>query len=68
MRIKINIGKAFGPLEITGSKNEKKTQIETISSELMCRIAALLPDDKHGVYSNDERIPNYRLENGFGAL
>ena len=26
-RIKINIGKAFGPLEITGSKNEKKTQI-----------------------------------------
>ncbi|SUZ91961.1 uncharacterized protein METZ01_LOCUS44815 [marine metagenome] len=67
-RIKINIGKSFGPLEITGSKNEKKTKIETISSELMCRIAALLPDDKHGVYSNDERIHNYRSENGFGAL
>jgi len=29
----------------------------------MCRIAALLPDDRHGDYSNDKRIADYRREN-----
>ena len=29
----------------------------------MCRIAALLPDDRHGEYSNDKRITKYRNEN-----
>ena len=29
----------------------------------MCRIAALLPNDRHGEYSNDKRIANYRDEN-----
>jgi hypothetical protein len=29
----------------------------------MCRIAALLPDDRHGEYSNDKSIAAYRDEN-----
>ena len=29
----------------------------------MCRIAALLPDDRHGEYSNDKSIARYREEN-----
>ena len=67
-RIKINIGRPFGPFDIKGSKVEKRNQIETISSELMCRIAALLPDNKHGVYAKDKRIFHYRQENGFKKI
>ncbi len=67
-RIRINIGKPFGPLDIKGSKKEKKEQIDTISEELMCRIAALLPDNEHGVYSKDKRIHTYREENGFRTI
>ncbi len=66
--IRINIGKPFGPLDIKGSKTEKKEQIDTISEELMCRIAALLPDNEHGVYSKDKRIQAYREENGFRTI
>ena len=67
-RIRINIGKPFGPLDIKGSKKDKKEQIDTISEELMCRIAALLPDSEHGVYSKDKRIYTYREENGFRTI
>ena len=62
-RITINIGKPFGPLEIKGAKEEKISKLENYNEELMCRIAALLPDDRHGDYSNDKRIADYRREN-----
>ena len=29
----------------------------------MCRIAALLPDSRHGDYANDETILKYKKEN-----
>ena len=62
-RITVNIGKPFGPFDIKGSKEEKISKLEDYSQELMCRIAALLPDDRHGDYSNDKRIAKYRNEN-----
>ena len=62
-RITVNIGKPFGPFNIKGSKEEKISKLEEYSQELMCRIAALLPDDRHGEYSNDKRIASYRVEN-----
>ena len=62
-RITVNIGKPFGPFDIKGSKEEKISKLEDYSQELMCRIAALLPDDRHGEYSNDKRITKYRKEN-----
>ena len=62
-RITVNIGKPFGPLELKGTKEEKILKLESYSKELMCRIAALLPDDRHGEYSNDRSIANYREEN-----
>ena len=62
-RITVNIGKPFGPFEIKGTKEEKISKLENFNQELMCRIAALLPDDRHGDYYNDERIPKYRDEN-----
>ena len=63
--ITINIGKPFGPLEIKGSKEEKMIKLESYSRELMCRIAALLPDDKHGDFTGDKTIKKYRKEDGF---
>ena len=62
-RITVNIGKPFGPFELKGSKDEKVLKLEKYSQELMCRIAALLPDDRHGDYANNKIILKYRKEN-----
>ena len=62
-RITVNIGKPFGPFELRGSKEEKVLKLEKHSQELMCRIAALLPDNRHGDYANDETILKYKKEN-----
>ena len=67
-RITINIGKPFGPFDIKGSKNEKMSKLENYSRELMCRIAALLPSDRHGDYSGDKSILKYQKENELSLL
>ena len=67
-RIIVNIGKPFGPLEITGTKDDKISKLDSYSKELMCRIAALLPDDRHGEYFNDKSIVTYRDENQLGLF
>ena len=64
-RVNINIGKPFGPFEIKGNKENKSNQIAQIGEELMCRIGALLPDEKHGVCAGDNRISEFRKINGF---
>jgi len=63
-RVKIQIGKPFGPFEIKGNRQDRATQIESIGNELMCRIAALLPEDMHGVCAGDTRISQFQKENG----
>ena len=40
-------------------------KLENYSRELMCRIAALLPDNKHGDFTGDKTIKKYRKEDGF---
>jgi len=67
-RIHINIGKPFGPFEIKGPKEEKSKKLDTVSRELMCRIAALLPGEKHGEFSGDPSIPIYQKENGLQTI
>ena len=64
-RVKINIGRPFGPFDISGNKRKKADQIETIGQELICRIGALLSADKHGVCKGDSRISGFQKENGF---
>jgi len=66
-RIYINIGKPFGPFNIKGTKDEKTKTLDKNSRELMCRIAALLPDKMHGDFSGDPSIPKYQKENGYSA-
>ena len=64
-RVNINIGKPFGPFEIKGSRENKSNQITKIGEELICRIGALLPDEKHGVCAGDKRISEFRKINNF---
>ena len=63
--VKINIGKPFGPFDISGSREEKTKQIEEVGHELICRIAALLPEKRHGVCSGDPSIKKFQKENSF---
>ena len=63
-RIYINIGKPYGPINIEGTRQEKAQKINEASRVLMCRIAALLPEEKHGCYSGDPSISTYQIENG----
>ena len=64
-RVRINIGKPFGPFEIKGTKQEKDSVLRETGRQLMCRIAALLPEGSHGIYQNEPSISAYQLENGF---
>ena len=67
-RIYINIGKPFGPFNIKGAKEEKSKIIKKASQELMCRIAALLPEDRHGEFAGDPRILSYATENNINTV
>ena len=42
------------------NKEEREVEIDKIGDEVMCRIAALLPDRTHGVYANDPKITIYK--------
>ena len=64
-RVFVNIGKPFGPFEIEGEKSEKTKKLDKIGKELICRIAALLPSNKHGAYAGEKQIIKYQNENGF---
>jgi len=37
--------------------------LKYIGDEMMCRIAALLPEECHGKYKNNPNVKKYRLEN-----
>ena len=64
-RVRINIGKPFGPFENKGTKQEKDSILRETGRQLMCRIAALLPEETHGIYQSEPSIRTYQLENGF---
>ena len=67
-RIYINIGKPYGPINIDGTRQEKAQKINEASGVLMCRIAALLPEEKHGCFSGDPSISTYQTENGLDSV
>ena len=62
-RVRINIGKPFGPYSLPKDRSKKEEKLAKIGDEVMCRIAALLPDKHHGVYRGNPSINNYREEN-----
>lgn len=55
-RIQINIGKPFGPFKAVGHGQKHREQLDEIGHEIMRHIAALLPPEKRGHYSDDPAI------------
>ena len=64
-RVYVNIGKPFGPHDIKGTKVEKSRVLKKIGFDMMCRIAALLPNNRQGRYRGEKIIKKYQKENGF---
>ncbi len=52
----INIGKPFGPLKASGAGREKRQHLDEIGHQIMHEIAALLPPELRGHYSDDPAI------------
>jgi len=55
-RVTVRIGKPFGPFEVAGRGRARRAQLEAIGEEIMRQIAALIPPERHGVYSADPRL------------
>lgn len=62
--VQIRIGKPFGPFSLSRAKNKKEVELKKIGDEIMCRIGALLPDERHGSFTGDKRISRFRKQNG----
>jgi 1-acyl-sn-glycerol-3-phosphate acyltransferase len=63
-RVEINIGKPFKIK--TSEAFDKKTRediLRRLGDDMMCRIAALLPEEYHGLYKGDERVKKYTGSN-----
>ena len=62
--VQIRIGKPFGPFTLSKSKNDKERDLNKIGDEIMCRIAALLPENRHGAFKHNKTISEHRKKNG----
>lgn len=54
-RVTIRIGTPFGPFGAAGRRPGRQ-ELEEIGDEIMRHIAALLPPERHGVYSDDPEV------------
>ena len=61
--IKISIGKKFGPVNLKKYGKSKDEALKNFGDEIMCRIAALMPEKHHGVFKGNRRIKDIRIEN-----
>ncbi len=55
-RVRIRIGKPFGPFKIFGSRYDRRRQLDKIGDEIMRRIAELIPQEEAGLYSKDPKV------------
>lgn len=55
-KVKFKIGKPFGPFKISGSRYDRRRQLDDIGDEIMQKIAELLPPEQAGIYSDDPKI------------
>jgi len=60
--ILISIGPAFSLLPLPKEAQDRDEALKTDTDEIMCRIAALLPQEQRGVYSDHPRLKEL-LEN-----
>lgn len=52
----VRIGEPFGPLRASGKGQSRRDELDTIGHEIMRRIAALIPPERRGLYSDDPEI------------
>jgi len=55
-RVRVRIGKPFGPYRVTGRGRQRRREINRITDEIMQRIADLLPAERRGQYSADPAL------------
>jgi len=59
-KVSVRIGKSFSvPDEFPHDRDEREKLLSDIGNDIMCHIAALLPEDRHGYYSNNRKIKIY---------
>jgi 1-acyl-sn-glycerol-3-phosphate acyltransferase len=61
-KLQINIGKPFLPTLLPKERKDRNEAIKITGEEIMCRIAALIPNKYHGVYTGDKRINIFRSD------
>jgi len=61
--VTICFGKPFGPYALPKDRQRKEAALRQIGITVMCRIAALMPEKYHGVFSGHPKIKDYRSEN-----
>ncbi|HUV16768.1 MAG TPA: lysophospholipid acyltransferase family protein [Pelolinea sp.] len=55
-KVKFKIGKPFGPFKTSGSRYERRRQLDEIGNEIMRKIAELLPSEQAGIFSSDPKV------------
>jgi len=55
-RLTIRIGKPFGPFEVASKGKVRRLELDRIGMTIMRRIAELVPEDRHGIYSSDLKL------------
>ncbi len=57
--VKIKIGKPFGPISLPKNKEQKEKAFKDVGDDLMCHIAALLPEENQGYLKNHAHLKKY---------
>jgi 1-acyl-sn-glycerol-3-phosphate acyltransferase len=55
-KVTINVGKPYGPFEITGRGQKRREQLDDLGDRIMKEIAELLPDQLRGKFSSDPAV------------
>ena len=55
-KITVNVGKPFGPFQVSGRGRERREQLDEIGHEIMRRIAELIPEEMRGFYSDNPEV------------
>ena len=61
--VKVQVGKPFLPYEGIVSNIDREEKMKIIGENIICRLAALLPEKTHGIVKGDKRIEQYARKN-----
>ena len=55
-RVTVRVGEPFGPFTAPGRGRERRVALRAVGDEIMSRLAALLPPERRGLYSDDPAL------------